>query len=99
MKSPSTWRRGFRRLRCWWTTAPSSAARAELWSEYRIPAEYGAAAALAALISGAYVPSEGERVAVIVCGANTDSSTLETPLRDPTDSQKAVPNVAGQRGG
>jgi threonine dehydratase len=57
-------------------------ARSQLWSEYRIPAEYGAAAALAALVSGAYVPSEGERVAVIVCGANTDPSTLETPLPD-----------------
>ena len=28
------------------------------------------ATALAALISGAYVPAEGERVAVLVCGAN-----------------------------
>ena len=53
------------------------AARSQLWSEYRIPAEYGAAAAFAALTSGAYKPREGERVAVIVCGANTDASTLE----------------------
>jgi threonine dehydratase len=52
-------------------------ARSQLWSEYRIPAEYGAAAAFAALTSGAYVPREGERVAVIVCGANTDARTLE----------------------
>lgn len=54
-------------------------ARALLWSEYRIPAEYGAAAAFAAVTSGAYVPSEGERVAVIICGANTDPGTLESP--------------------
>jgi threonine dehydratase len=53
-------------------------AREQLWSEYRIPAEYGAAAAFAALTSGAYTPRDGERVAVIVCGANTDASTLET---------------------
>ena len=53
------------------------AARSQLWSEYRIPAEYGAAAAFAALTSGAYMPLEGERVAVIVCGANTDPRTLE----------------------
>lgn len=53
------------------------AARSQLWSDYRIPAEYGAAAALAALTSGAYTPAEGERVAVIVCGANTDACTLE----------------------
>lgn len=65
-----------------------AAARSQLWSEYRIPAEYGAAAALAALMSGAYVPREGERVAVIVCGANTDPSTLETPLRDLTASRQ-----------
>jgi len=38
--------------------------------------EHGAAAAFAALTSGAYVPAEGERVAVILCGANTDPSTL-----------------------
>ena len=53
------------------------AARSQLWNDYRIPAEYGAAAALAALTSGAYTPGEGERVAVIVCGANTDVCTLE----------------------
>lgn len=52
------------------------AARAALWSDYRIPAEYGAAAALAALTSGAYVPRAGERVAVVICGGNTDPGTL-----------------------
>lgn len=51
-------------------------ARDALWNDYRIPAEYGAAAAYAALTSGLYRPSEGERVAVVVCGANTDPSTL-----------------------
>ena len=55
------------------------AARAQLWSEYRIPAEYGAATALAALTSGAYVPQKDERVAVIICGANTDPCTLGDP--------------------
>ncbi|GAA3698220.1 hypothetical protein GCM10023081_39000 [Arthrobacter ginkgonis] len=52
------------------------AARAELWSDYRIPAEYGAATAWAALSSRAYLPADGERVAVIICGANTDPCTL-----------------------
>ncbi|MGW1722084.1 threonine/serine dehydratase [Streptomyces sp. NPDC002306] len=51
-------------------------ARTHLWSEYRIAAEHGAAAAIAALTSGGYVPGEGERVAVIVCGGNTDPRTL-----------------------
>lgn len=52
------------------------AARLRLWSDYRIAAEHGAAAAYAALTCGAYKPSEGERVAVVVCGANTDATTL-----------------------
>jgi threonine dehydratase len=47
-----------------------------LWSELRLVAEPGGAAALAALVCGAYRPSEGERVAVIVCGSNTDPSAL-----------------------
>lgn len=52
------------------------AARAALWREYRIPSEHGAAAAAAALASGIYRPRAGENVAVIVCGANTDPSSL-----------------------
>lgn len=52
------------------------AARAALWRDYRIPSEYGAAAAAAALASGAYRPRSDERVGVIVCGANTDASSL-----------------------
>jgi threonine dehydratase len=52
-------------------------ARYRLWADYRIPAEHGAAAALAALTSAAYRPAEGEQVAVVVCGANTDPATLD----------------------
>jgi threonine dehydratase len=52
------------------------AARSLLWTEYRIIVEHGAAAAYAALSSGAYVPAAGERVAVILCGANTDPGTV-----------------------
>ncbi|WP_210503719.1 threonine/serine dehydratase [Nocardioides xinjiangensis] len=52
------------------------AARQELWDEYRVASEHGAATAYAALLSGAYVPADGERVAVVVCGANTDPATL-----------------------
>ncbi|GAA3822382.1 threonine/serine dehydratase [Sphaerisporangium flaviroseum] len=51
-------------------------ARQELWRAYRIATEHAGAAALAALRSGAYVPEPGERVAVIICGANTDPATL-----------------------
>jgi threonine dehydratase len=51
-------------------------ARQALWSQWRIVVEPGAAAAYAALTSGAYQPSAGERVAVVLCGANTDPSDL-----------------------
>jgi threonine dehydratase len=51
-------------------------ARRAVWDRYRIALETGAAAPVAALLSGAWRPSAGERVAVILCGANTDPSDL-----------------------
>jgi len=51
-------------------------ARAQLWSEYRIASEFGAATAYAAILSKRYTPSDDERVAVVVCGANTDPLSL-----------------------
>jgi threonine dehydratase len=42
-----------------------------LWDVLRVVAEPGGAAALAALLSGRYRPQKGERVGVLVCGANT----------------------------
>src|SRR5437868_15006244 len=45
-------------------------AQQRLWSALRIVAESGGAAALAALISGRYRPAPGERLAVLLCGAN-----------------------------
>jgi len=53
-------------------------ARRLLWDHRRIVVEHGAAAALAALTSGGYVPEPGERVVVVLCGANTDPSDLVT---------------------
>lgn len=47
-----------------------TAAQAALWRERRLLVEPAGATALAALMSGAYVPGPGERVAVLVCGAN-----------------------------
>ena len=38
--------------------------------------ETGAAAPVAALLSGRYQPQDGERVAVVLCGANSDPSDL-----------------------
>lgn len=52
-------------------------ARRRLWDATRVVAELGGAAALAALTSGAYRPARGERVAVVVCGGNTDPSSLQ----------------------
>lgn len=45
-------------------------AQRRLWSGLRQWVEPAGAAALAALTSGAYRPAPGERVAVLVCGAN-----------------------------
>jgi len=47
-------------------------AMAFLWEHLRVISEPGGAAAAAALLSGVYRPAPGERVAVLVCGANTD---------------------------
>jgi threonine dehydratase len=55
------------------------AARRTLWRSYRIAAEHAGAAALAALHSGAYARPSGSRIAVIICGANTDPATLADP--------------------
>ncbi|HEY4368259.1 MAG TPA: threonine/serine dehydratase [Steroidobacteraceae bacterium] len=48
-------------------------AQLTLWSTLRIASEPGGAAALSALTSGAYRPERGERVAVLLCGGNTDA--------------------------
>lgn len=49
------------------------AAQAMLWRDLRQIVEPAGAAALAALVSGAYRPEPGERVAVLLCGANPAS--------------------------
>jgi threonine dehydratase len=51
-------------------------ARSLLWHDARIAAEPGGATALAALLSGAYVPEADERMGVLICGANADPATL-----------------------
>ncbi|MEU4212336.1 threonine/serine dehydratase [Streptomyces sp. NPDC026206] len=54
-------------------------ARQALWDERRLAVEHAGAAALAAVGAeegSGYVPAEGETVAVVVCGANTDPSDL-----------------------
>ncbi len=56
--------------------AAITAAQQYLWSQFRIAAEPGGAAALAALRCGAYVPAVGERLGVLMCGANVDLAHL-----------------------
>ncbi len=52
------------------------AAQRALWEELRVVAEPAGATGLAALTSGAYKPAAGERVATLVCGANTDPGSV-----------------------
>jgi len=47
-----------------------------LWNDLRLLTEPGGATALAALLSGAYRLTPGERVGVVVCGGNTDPGSL-----------------------
>jgi threonine dehydratase len=47
------------------------AAQRALWKTLRIVAEPGGAAALAALMSGAWKAKPGEKIGVLLCGANT----------------------------
>ena len=50
--------------------ADIEAAQRRLWQRARLLVEPAGATALAALTSGAYLPEPGERVAVLICGAN-----------------------------
>jgi threonine dehydratase len=51
-----------------------TAAQRALWEELRVIAEPAGATGLAALMSGVYEPGKGERVATLICGANTTLS-------------------------
>src|SRR5438477_575516 len=53
-------------------------AQAMLWRALRIVAEPGGAAAFSAILSGAYRPVAGERVAVIISGGNTAAVNFDT---------------------
>lgn len=51
-------------------------ARRRLWEDFRLVVEHGTAAAYAALTSDVYRPAAGERVVVLLCGANTNPVDL-----------------------
>ncbi|MCX4731559.1 threonine/serine dehydratase [Streptomyces sp. NBC_01363] len=59
-------------------------ARQALWDQRRVAVEHAAATALAALTAPGpgYRPGEGERVAVVLCGANTDPGDLVHPAEN-----------------
>jgi threonine dehydratase len=52
------------------------AAQRALWKELRVVAEPSGATGLAALMAGVYKPAPGERVATLVCGANTEPGSV-----------------------
>ncbi|HEX7164838.1 MAG TPA: threonine/serine dehydratase [Trebonia sp.] len=52
-------------------------AQRTLWQTARIAAEPAASVGVAALLTGAYKPAQGERVAVVISGANMPPSQLE----------------------
>jgi threonine dehydratase len=58
-------------------------AQRRLWDGLRMVAEPGGAAAFAALLSGRYVPARGERVAVLLCGGNTEAVNFEPAASGP----------------
>jgi threonine dehydratase len=51
-------------------------AQRALWDQLRVIAEPAGATALAALMSGVYKPASGERVGLLVCGANTEPGSV-----------------------
>jgi len=59
------------------TDAAIREAQLLLWDRLRLVVEPGGATALAALLSGAYVPEDDEDVAALVCGANTDHGSVQ----------------------
>jgi threonine dehydratase len=52
-------------------------AQRAVWQRLRLLVEPAGAAAPAALISGAYRPESGERVGVLLCGANVDPRSVD----------------------
>ncbi|NIX75435.1 threonine/serine dehydratase [Microvirga sp. c23x22] len=56
-------------------------AQAQLWRDWRIASEPGGATALAALTSGAYKPASGERIGILLCGANVELAKLDDAVK------------------
>jgi threonine dehydratase len=61
-----------------------TSAQRVLWDALRVMAEPGGVAALAALLSGAYLPAADAHVGVIISGGNTMPANFTTQSRAPT---------------
>lgn len=68
-----------------------------LWRELRVLAEPGGSVAFAALSSGAYIPGQGEHVALLICGGNTtpglgwkDGATVSSSQKNVADADLAT---------
>jgi threonine dehydratase len=55
-----------------------------LWSVLRAVTEPGGAAAFAALLSRRYLPAPGERIGVLLCGANTTAVNFHSSMAAPS---------------
>jgi threonine dehydratase len=58
-------------------------AQGQAWQDFRLALEPAGAVAWAALSSGAYRPAAGERVGVLLCGANVDPALLHDSVPAP----------------
>jgi threonine dehydratase len=67
------------------------AAQVALWDALRIVAEPGGAAALAALLEGAYTPAPNERLGVLISGANTTAVDFDRPGPQPDTTAAVLP--------
>jgi threonine dehydratase len=74
------------------TDADIVQAQEALWSVLRIVTEPGGAAAFAALLSGRYQPAPGERVGVVLCGANTTAVNFTAHKAEPAVSRATISN-------
>lgn len=75
--------------------AAVSQAQVWLWQHLRMAVEPGGATAFAALLSGRWQPARGERVGVLLCGANVELSQLSqlTQVTQPEPVLPATPTA------
>src|SRR5262249_57909276 len=65
-----------------------------LWQALRIAAEPGGAAALSALLSGAYRPENGHRVGILISGGNTTAVDFHRRHWSPLGGEAEEPDIA-----